>query len=597
MVEKQLSAGANFVWIGHNNPGWVVPGKAEPALSYAVYDEFTDESAPHHQVAKDILNAQLRFLSVCRQLKVPVVLPIGYQIQMGLRWDEQHPEELRCKPDGTVIDWGGKSASFYSEKYREDILEYYSWVYKTVVKPFEDLIVLINLADEPFGGDYSKPADRKFRNRHGFGLLEAGEDPEKQRLVGEFQSDMIVDYAAWSAKRWYEICPAIPTTMSFCGFHGREENLMPTVSRLFSRTPKHFEPCFDLYPKDGPFEESIRKQDITALWIFLTQLGGLSRKNNKPLWFWPTGNSWGLGMASPDKGSVSDAVVNMISDVDRIAAAGGIIKGFAIWNFNCNNQGLFDDPHETTYHPEEMFEALSDTFSRVRPIMKMGLEGRIQPLAKFALWAPPEPGFLRLGRTQAAVPGLEKPETCHLDFTAMEAIVAQWTPFCVVDDPEDMPEDCTILIALAQSPEELTEAQRETLKKQPQAGKTLVLHAGLAPLFDASCPGGDWKAVDREWGRFFVADLSRAFRREEAEIFAPLWEVIFGTETLQPVYYYEFLWRDVWYNLNNKVEKFEIDVSLSLDCRHFSRNKNRKLEIGEDFMEVELNHHDVLIIE
>lgn len=47
-MARQLAAGANVVWLGHNNPGDVIPGKVEPALSYAVWAAYRDPSARYH---------------------------------------------------------------------------------------------------------------------------------------------------------------------------------------------------------------------------------------------------------------------------------------------------------------------------------------------------------------------------------------------------------------------------------------------------------------------------------------------------------------------------------------------------------------------
>ncbi len=560
MVERQLAAGANFIWIGHNNPGVAERDKDEPGLSYAIYEEATDPAAPHHEDAKAILDAQLRFLKVCKQLAVPVVLPVGYQMQMGKGWEARHPEHLRRDAEGQLIDWGGKSASFYSPVYREDILRYYRWVVESVVEPYRDIIRLVNLADEPFGGDYSEPAEAAFKQLHGYGFTEVGDDPERQRALGEFQSNMVVEYARWSAERWHALCPDIPTTMSFCGFHGREENLMPTVVDLFRSTPPHFEITFDLYPRDGPLTHPITEDDITALWIFLTQLGGLSNRYNKPLWMWPTGNSWGTGQASQDKGYISDALANHYYDIDLAVAAGGRLKGIAVWNYNIKNQGLYHDPNETTWDPDEMFERVSATFAEVYPVMRQSLREPLRPTLHLALYAPPEPGFLRLGRSRACVARLGEPETRPYDFTALELLARCETRFAVVADLGELPASCRSLIALPETAEELPQAAQEALKAWLSPGRTLLIGPGLARLFGVGSPPSGCVEHHYRQGTLLVADLHQALRLPSAGQYDHLRRRLFGTADHELLFHYKVPWRAFWYNLTGKEQRLRHDL-------------------------------------
>jgi hypothetical protein len=55
MVRRMADAGANVVWIGHNNPGEVEPGKGEPGLSYAVYEAYLDPADPRHEAAAAVV--------------------------------------------------------------------------------------------------------------------------------------------------------------------------------------------------------------------------------------------------------------------------------------------------------------------------------------------------------------------------------------------------------------------------------------------------------------------------------------------------------------------------------------------------------------
>ena len=101
------------------------------------------------------------------------------------------------------------------------------WIEAEFVGPYADVILMLNLADEPIGGDYSAPAEAVFRQQHGFGFDEVGDDPRRQRLLGEFQSRYVVEYAVYSAGLWQEIQPGLPVTMSFDGAQARQTLTMP----------------------------------------------------------------------------------------------------------------------------------------------------------------------------------------------------------------------------------------------------------------------------------------------------------------------------------------------------------------------------------
>ena len=366
-VDRLLELGVNYIWIGHNNPGECDAKKIEPGLSYAVYEAFIDRSDPRHEDALEILDAQRRLLDYCLKKNVPVVFPIGYQIQMGTRWNEAHPDCLRRHPDGSPIDWGGISTCFYAPQYQADIKRFYKWVADTFIRDYRPIIMLINLADEPFGGDYSQFAEQAFKEKTGMTFQEAlaGDDNSK-RALGEFQNHYIADYAAWSAEAWHDVCPEIPSTMSFCGFHAREENLLPSVPALFNKTPEYFHPCFDVYPRDGDQKTPISEDDVVMLVLLLRQLAYLSNKNNRPYWLWTTGNSWGLGQGSLDQANITDAVVNQIMAVSSACEYGGRLAGFAIWNYNIKYQGLYNDAYKTIYDTEDMLVKLTRVIAALR---------------------------------------------------------------------------------------------------------------------------------------------------------------------------------------------------------------------------------------
>jgi len=366
-VGRQIELGANFVWIGHNNPGEVDVRKIEPGLSFAVWEAFRDENDPRHTNAVKIVRAQKRLLDFCLMCEIPVVLPIGYQIQMGEVWNDNHPDCLRRLPDGKIINWGGISACFYAPQYQTDIMNYYKWIVKSFVKPYRSILLMVNLSDEPFGGDYSQYAENTFRERTGYGFKEALQRGDQGLVeLGKFQSNYIVEYARWSAEAWHSVCPDIPSTMSFCGHHGREENTMPGIPALFRDTPDYFHPTFDVYPRDGNQATPISESDVIMLTLFLRQIGYLSRKYRKPYWLWTTGNSWGLGQASEDKANITDAVLNQLMAMIGALENEAPLRGIAVWNYNVKRQGLYNDTIKPVYDVDVMFQKLTRTIARLR---------------------------------------------------------------------------------------------------------------------------------------------------------------------------------------------------------------------------------------
>ena len=369
IISRQKGGGSNIVLIGHNNPGEVDIYKAEPGLSYAVYRAFIDPGNPLHDDAQAMVLAQYRMLQVCRQEGLKVILPIGYQIQMGEQWNAQHPYDLRTDYDGNPLNIGGQSASVYSPAYQADIRTYYQWVNANFIQPYKDIILMINLADEPQGGDYSGLANGVFASRYGYSFAEVGSDPQRQRQLGEFQANYIVEYAAWSANVWQEIEPEIMTTMSFCGFLARYGYYMPDVEPLFRDTPPNFAVAFDAYPRDGYYTDPITEGDLTSLFILIRSLGRYSDIYDKPVWLWSTANSWGLGQDSPDKADIADAVANIYYLAQLTTQTGGQLQGINFWNYNIKGQGLYNDTNPIVYNPDEMFERVSVNGSGAREIM------------------------------------------------------------------------------------------------------------------------------------------------------------------------------------------------------------------------------------
>jgi hypothetical protein len=372
-MQRQIGAGANVVWLGHDNPGDVGYYKREPGLSFAVWMAYRDPKASRHADAVAMIRAQQHALDAAQTLHIPIILPIGYQSQMGMAWNLAHPQDARRLADGSVYDGPNPiniDAAFQSPDYQRDILAYYRWIDTTFVRPYIHTILMLNLADEPQRGDYSTWADRAFRATHGYGLREAGSDPKRQEEVGRFESDYAVDYAAWSAKQWLSIDSAVSVTMSFDGGYGRYMHEGPDLEDIFSLPPANFVVTFDAFPRDGLYTTPLHDTDLIELFNLVRTLGHYSAVYDRPLWLWSTANSWGLNEASPDPGNIADAVANGIYLAQLARQTGGDLRGIVVWNFNIKGQGLFNDVHRLSYDPDQMFARVSASFSRLRSIMR-----------------------------------------------------------------------------------------------------------------------------------------------------------------------------------------------------------------------------------
>jgi hypothetical protein len=367
---RMRDGGANLVWIGHSNPAGVDPNATEVGLSYPSYAAAMNPNDPAHADASAIIAAQTRALDAARGVGLKAVLPINYRAQMGAAWDASHQDSLRRGPDGTILNFGGMDASPYAGDFRADIARYYRWVDQTFIEPYRDVILMINLADEPTGVDYSEAADSTFFAQTGYHFADVGTDPERITRLGAFQSHVMVDFATWAANQWLAIDPAVTVTMSFDGGPGRDNQQAPAPEAIFREAPANFQPTWSAYPRDGTPAEAVDDSNLSALSIFLGTVGHFSARYQRPYWLWPSGNSWGLGQASTDPSSIADAEVNarMIADVSR--QAGGLLRGVAIWNYNVRDQGLYNDDNHPSYNPDDLFNRLTAMLPDVRQILR-----------------------------------------------------------------------------------------------------------------------------------------------------------------------------------------------------------------------------------
>jgi hypothetical protein len=475
-LARQAASGANIVWVGHDNPGEADATVAEPGLSYAVYAALHDPNNPRQRDAQDILAAQLRLLDAARELGVRVVLPIGYQLQMGTAWDDAHPDALRRDSDGQVsMETGVPNASLYAPALQADLQEYYAWVDTTLVRPYWTTIVMLNLADEPAGTDYSSWADAEFQRRTGYAFASIGDDRERQEALGRFQSNYIVDYASWAAAQWVALEPELPTTMSFCSAIARLHLELPQVEHLFARTPANFRPTFDAYPRDGPPEAAIDDATLVRLFTLVRSLGHYSARYGKPFWLWSTANSWGLGQASADPANVADAVANGYYLALLARQTGGLLEGIAVWNYNVRGQGLYQDTHSTTYDADTMFARVSESFPHLRALL--AAPGGV---TRVLIWAPNRYPYQALGASRLSSPWSFR----GYDFDLLLALARNNVAAAVTTDlaGEDIEQVRSILV-LARTPDDLADTERAQLSAFAAQGGLVVagesLHGAL----------------------------------------------------------------------------------------------------------------------
>jgi hypothetical protein len=532
-VQRMVDAGANVVWIGHNNPGEVDAHKVEPGLSYAVYEAYQNPADPRYQDAVAIVEAQHRMLAACRKVGVKAVLPVGYQIQMGRLWNEEHPGDLRRDAAGQPLNiyGGGVSASFYAPSYRHDIEAYYRWVDAAFAQPYADLLLMLNVADEPIGGDYSSHAEAEFRRRHGFGFSDVGDDPAHQRLLGEFQSRYVVEYAVYSAELWRAIHPGLPVTMSFDGAQARQTFTLPDVEALFRDTPPNFVVTFDAYPRDGPPHVPLNDRDLVGLYLLARSAGLYSARYDKPLWLWAAANNWGLSQASPDPGTVSDAVANGLYLALLVRQGGGDLQGIAYWNYNVKEQGLYNDSHDTAYNVETMFAQVSATLPTLRRWMATP-PSRPDVL----ILAPPARSHEAIGAERASVL-LEVQPYRRLAILAKEGVNT-----AVVDSLSGWSlDEVRAIVALSPEAGYLTADDLVTLRDFLRQGGNVVTSPGvavaLAPVI-AAAPQRAFDGLVEQRGTLYAAQKGIAvlFEDQRHEVLSGFWQEVLGLDAPQPGY-------------------------------------------------------------
>ena len=599
IVRRQKEQGCNVVWIGHNNPGVVDQHKVEPGLSYAVYQAYTDSAHPRHAQARAMVQAQHRLLTACRAEGMPVVLPVGYQIQMGETWEQAHPGDLTTDYNGQALNIGGYNASLFSPAYQADIRTYYRWAHQEFVAPYQDIILMMNLSDEPQGADYSVHADGAFRQRHGYGMREVGADRERLQALGAFQARYMVEYAIWSANLWQVIAPGLRTTMSFCGHQARYAHFLPEIEPLFSDTPANFTVTLDAYPRDGLYTDPITDRDITGLFILARALGRYSARHNRPLWLWSTANSWGLGQASHDKADIADAAANALYLAQLVAQAGGHLEGIAFWNYNIKHQGLYNDTNPIVYDPDEMFHRVSGAGLWARAAMASGPEP-----AWVLILAPAAHTYEVIGSTKTWRHVFSNYRLWDLNALARNNVNSDLALRLTADKLEGI---ATVLL-LAYSPRHLDEDELSLLRTFLVGGGTVVAKRPVADLLVSALSNFEINTVTPYLTRITSPrgsvlyssehDVERLFSDAYREELGGFWRQVLGINKLHEGYVIASQDHALLYNIAGRPVAFDVEVPFAYRGSRHRRNGSPSGELrGTGTLQTTLEHHEYAWLE
>lgn len=350
-LRRMRNHGANIVYIGHANPG-EPDNLTEPGLTFSVYYAIKNQT-PLASRAHEIKDAVARAVQAAGEVGIDVVLPIGYQLQMGREWNVANQLHLRRNPDGSpMTHWdSGPTASPYSPQFQQDIREYYDWIDKEFVRS-NTHIVALNLGDEPMGTDYSSWAQDTFLERNGRYFWDS--DVAYQR--GEFLSHVLADAAALLSSYWQEINPELWVMMTF--HVERTAPWYPDFEAVFAETPDNFVFAADTHYHDGlpnkPF------QDISLLESMVRTLGWYSFVYDKPLMLWSSANNWGLRGTTF---GAKEAEQNFLIVLNESRRNGGKLSMIMVWGYNIRFQGMYGlDGAQIGFDPEHMFSIISTLF-------------------------------------------------------------------------------------------------------------------------------------------------------------------------------------------------------------------------------------------
>jgi hypothetical protein len=319
--------------------------------------------------------------------------------------------------------------------------------------------------------------------------------------------------------------------MSFDGAQARQTFTLPDVEALFRDTPPNFVVTFDAYPRDGLPHVSLGDQNLVGLFLLARSVGLYSARYDKPVWLWAAANSWGLSQASPDPGTVSDAVANGIYLALLVRQGGGDLQGIAYWNYNVKEQGLYNDTHDTAYDVETMFARVSAALPALRRLM-------ISPSSspEVLILSPPARSHEQIGAQRAAVI-LEVQPYRRLAILAKEGVNT-----AIVSSLEGWSLDgVRAIVALSPSADDFAAGDLALLGDFLARGGKVVTSPGVGAALDAAAPSApDWVydgLVERR-GNLYLSQKGIAvlFEDQRHEILSGFWQEVLGLDAPQPGY-------------------------------------------------------------
>jgi hypothetical protein len=256
------------------------------------------------------------------------------------------------------------------------------------------------------------------------------------------------------------------------------------------------------------------------------------------VWLWAAANSWGLGQASPDPGTVSDAVANGLYLPLLVGQGGGNMQGIAFWNYNVMEQGLYNDTHDTSYDPDTMFTQVSGVLPLLRQLMAGSAE--VSPLQghpeSVLILSPPARSYEQIGAVREAVL-LEVQPYQRLAILAKEGINA-----AVVSSLEGWSlEDVRTVVVLSPSVGYVSGGDLALLRGFLAQGGRVVTSPDVGAALAAATHAGPelvYGGLVVRQGNLYLAQQGIAvlFEERRQDVLGGFWQEVLGLAASQPGY-------------------------------------------------------------
>jgi hypothetical protein len=358
------SLGSNTVWLTHANPGWEVnPAADEAGFSLKDFVAISQHTTEEAQARKQ-LEALHHALEAAKNANLQIVLSTGYQTCAGKWWSEQHPADLRRTRDGknpVRKGWGNPNiwyASFDSPRFRALVENFAQFVQNEVLAqhPGTNVVAIVN-ADEPTTTDYSRHADRAFKDLYGLSMAKSLQS--NPSLIGEFQSKSWGRFAAWSADIWLRVNPSLWNLNTF--HFERTAPWFPSIGAIFEMARPNMAVSYDTHPQDTALHDPFSAKHPRMLKIlartvaFHAKVQGQQgvHASGMPLMLWAGANRWSLNFAhnEPQQGhaTIQDAVTSVYDVVRETKRVGGNIHALLAWHYNIPSQRLPEEMQQQAF--------------------------------------------------------------------------------------------------------------------------------------------------------------------------------------------------------------------------------------------------------